>query len=207
MQPRDEDRMAGDLGYRIPKLWMAAGAAGILCATLTLTLSAEPAGDAAGAPADKKTAGADERPAAENRVSVAVARERATVMHDIYASTLHVMHQRYFHSNRSVLPARAMEDVFAEMARKSKAKARWISVNTKAMSVDHEPEDEFEKQAAAAIAGGKETFELVEKGSYRSASAVPLGAGCVSCHTGFFAGAPKSARFAGLVISIPIDEE
>lgn len=206
MQPSNENRMAGNPGYRTSKLWLAAGAGWILCAA-ALTLPAQPPVGAGGAAADGKKTDADKQAAGDNRVSVAVARERAMVMHDIYESTLHVMHQRYFHSNRAVLPARAMEDVFAEMARKSKAKARWISVNTRAMSVDHEPEDEFETQAAAALAAGKEKFELIEKGFYRSASPIPLGAGCVSCHTGFFAGAPKSQRLAGLVISVPVNEE
>ncbi|MGE5192172.1 MAG: hypothetical protein ACM3U2_06675, partial [Deltaproteobacteria bacterium] len=76
-----------------------------------------------------------------------------------------------------------------------------------AMTVDHEPDDEFEKQAAAAIASGKEKFEAVENGYYRSASGIRLGAGCVSCHTGFFSGPSKSQRFAGLVISVPVKEE
>ena len=31
--------------------------------------------------------------------------------------------------------------------------------------------------------------------------------GCVSCHSGMFAGAPKSKRFAGLVISVPVNKE
>lgn len=205
MQPSDENRMAVDLNSRLLKLCVLIGAALILCATLTL--SAEPSDEAGNPPADSKQAAASERPASDERVSVAIARERASVMHDIYSSTLHAMHQHYFHANRSVLPARALQDVFDDMARKSKAKARWISVNTKAMSVDHEPADEFEKQAAAAIAAGKEKYEVVEKEFYRSASPIRLGAGCVSCHTGFFTGPSKSPRFAGLVISVPVNEE
>ena len=54
----------------------------------------------------------------------------------------------------AVLPARAMEDIFSDVARQSKTTARWISVNTKAMSLDHEPSSEFEKHAAEEIKGG-----------------------------------------------------
>lgn len=143
----------------------------------------------------------------ESRVSVEVARDRAKVMHDVYSATLEVMHDRYFHDERAIVPARALEDVFAELDKQSHVKARWISVNTKPMSIQHEPKSDFEKKAAEAIAAGKSELELVENGYYQRAGAIPLSAGCVSCHTGFFSGAPKSPRFAALVIRIPIDEK
>lgn len=165
------------------------GATGLLFAILALTaVSAEPRSDDA-------------------RVSVATARQNAKMMHNIYAATLEVMHERYFRNNRAVLPARALEDVFAEIEAQSKVKAKWIAVNTKAMSVNHEAKSEFEKSAAAAIAAGKGEFEVVEDGYYRRAAAIPLGSGCVRCHTGFFSGAPKSPRFAALVISVPVTKK
>jgi cytochrome c5 len=136
--------------------------------------------------------------------SVAAARENAKLMHSIYASTLDVMHHHYFRINRAVLPARALEEVFTEIESQSKVKAKWIAVNTKAMSITHEPKGDFEKRAAAAIAAGKGELEAVEDGYYRRAAAIPLGAGCVSCHTGFFSGAPKAQPFVGLVISVPV---
>jgi hypothetical protein len=138
--------------------------------------------------------------------SEATARDRARLLHEVYAATLEMMHERYFHGDRAIVPARALEDVFDEVAKKSQVKARWISVNTKPMSVHHEPRTAFEKQAAAEIAAGKTEFELVEQGVYQRAKAIPLGSSCVSCHTGFFAGEPKSPRFAALVIRIPIAE-
>jgi hypothetical protein len=140
-------------------------------------------------------------------VSVSRARENAKLMHAIYAATLDVMHERFFRNNRAVLPARALEDVFAEIESQSNVKASWLAVNTKAMSINHEAKSEFEKKAAAAIAAGKGEFELVEDGYYRRAAAIPLGSGCVSCHTGFFGGAPKSPRFAALVISVPVSKD
>ena len=78
-------------------------------------------------------------------VPLDVARDRAKVMHDVYEATLEVMHHRYFHGNRATVPARAMQDIFSAIERQSKVKARWISVNMKPMSLDHEPETEFEK--------------------------------------------------------------
>jgi len=41
-------------------------------------------------------------------VELATARDRAKLMHKIYLSTSDVMHERYFHVNRGVLPARAV---------------------------------------------------------------------------------------------------
>ncbi len=209
MQPRPENRLARLWDDHRSKVCVALGAGGMLCAMFawSASLSADPPAATGGAPAEKKSAKPGDEPADADRVSVAVAREKAAVLHEVYASTLHTMHQHYFHVNRAVLPARALEEVFDDMARKSKVKANWISVNTKAMSVDHEPDDEFERQAAAAIASGKEKFEAVENGYYRSASPIRLGGGCVSCHAGFFNGPSKTQRFAGLVIAVPVKAE
>lgn len=138
------------------------------------------------------------------RVSVEVARDRAKVMHDIYEATLDVMHHRYFHRERSVVPARAMEDVFSEMKRQSHVDARWISVNLKAMSIDHEPASDFEKKAAREIADGKSELDVIEDGYYRRAGVIHLSSGCVSCHAGLFKEATQSPKYAALVISVPI---
>lgn len=144
---------------------------------------------------------------AKYRVSVAVARDRATLMHEIYESTLHSMHRHYFRRERAILPARAMEDVFSEMEGHSKVSARWIAVNTKAMSINHEPETEFEKRAAREIGSGKDHVESIDKDYYHRATAIPLGAGCVSCHNGLLAPPNSIPRFAGLVISVPITSD
>jgi hypothetical protein len=143
----------------------------------------------------------------DNRVSIAVARDRAQLMHDIYSATLDVMHERYFHGDRAMVPARAMEDIFSEIEQKSNTQARWISVNLKAMSVDHEPHSAFEKQAARELARGKTEVESIADGYYRRAGAIPLTRGCISCHGGFFKAPSKKPKFAGLVISIPIHNE
>ncbi len=176
---------------------------------VTLAASEEPTSDVPRRPAARQMAASDKSSDREHRVSVAVARERAKLMHDIYEATLDVMHRHYFRADRSVLPARAMEDVFAEMAKQSSTQTRWISVNTKAMSIHHEPESEFEKQAAKEITAGKEEFELVGKGYYQRVGRIPLGSGCVGCHSQQFSSASTSParKFAGLVIRIPVNDE
>jgi hypothetical protein len=175
-------------------VWPAV-AAGVV--SLSLTLHADPARPTSG----EGKAAADK---AGEPVSVAEARERGRLLHKVYASTLEVMHHHYFRRDRAVLPARALEDVFADLDEQSKIKARWIAVNTPAMSIQHEPETDFEKKAAAAIAGGKDEYDRVEDGYYRRAGAIPLGASCVGCHTRFASAPAKTPRFAGLVISIPV---
>ena len=139
--------------------------------------------------------------------SLAAAREKARTMHSVYAATLDVMHDRYFHGERAVVPARALEDVFVEIKRQSKVEARWISVNTKPMSIDHEPKSPFEKQAARELAAGKEEFERVEEGFYLRAGPIPLHGGCTSCHSGFFSQGATSPRYAGLIIRVPLASE
>jgi hypothetical protein len=101
---------------------------------------------------------------AATAAAVAKAREQAKLMHAIYASTLEVMHQHYFRRDRAVLPARALEDVFADLERQTKIKAKWISVNAKTMNIDHAPTSAFEKNAARAIKAGKGEYELVDGG-------------------------------------------
>lgn len=142
-----------------------------------------------------------------SRIPLAVARDRALLMHQIYTTTLEVMHDRYFHADRSVVPARAMEDVFENLERETGSKANWISVNLKAMSINHDPSTEFEKQAARELGLGKPEYESVDNGVYRRATPIPLHGGCVSCHSGFNPKPSKTLKIAGLVISIPVNDK
>ena len=140
----------------------------------------------------------------KHRVSLAVARDRAETMHEVYAATLETMHHHYFRGARARVPAKAMEDVFAELRRKTDIEARWISVSLQPMSINHKPNSDFEKRAAKEIAAGKAKVDAVEEGYYRRAGAIPLSGGCVACHGGLFKGVEGKSQFAGLVISIPV---
>jgi hypothetical protein len=141
------------------------------------------------------------------KLSVAQARERATLTHQLYSATLDTMHQSYFINERAAVPARVMESMFTEVERRENIKARWIAVNARAMSVDHEPKTDFEKQAAEEIASGKVAYERVENGVYQRAGSISLmNHGCLTCHVGFGKKNTKD-RFAGLIISIPVNEK
>ncbi len=170
---------------------------------MAASLRAEPPDAKLADSTDKKTAKAPQVYDSK-RVTLEVARDRAKVMHEIYEATLDVMHHRYFHRERSVVPARAMEDVFLQIKRQSQVEARWISVNLKPMSIDHEPTSDFEKQAAREIAAGKLELDAVEEGYYRRAGVIPLSSGCVGCHAGLSKEATQSPKYAALVISVPV---
>jgi hypothetical protein len=175
-----------------------AGAVAMLCYSLHSGAEPPPTGgkaDPAAGPVEK------------HRVPVAVARDRAGLMHDLFADTLDVVHHRYFRREGAVLPSRAIEDVFARMEKRSGVKARWIAVNTPAMSVNHEPETAFEKKAVGELAEGKAEYTRVESGYFFRATPIPLGAGCVGCHTKLAPVTDKKPRFAGLVIAIPVKDE
>lgn len=185
---------------------MICGTIGVLCAAaLRAEPPAEKAGEA-GLASSPPPSAADSRVGAEGRVPVEVARDRAKVMHDVYAASLDMMHHHYFHRNRAVVPARALEDVFDVIKEQSNVEAQWIAVNMKAMSVDHVPKTKFAKRAAQEIAAGKPEIEEVEGGYYRRAGAIPLASSCVGCHGGFFKEPTKTPKFAGLIISVPIAE-
>ena len=71
----------------------------------------------------------------DGRVSVAAARDRAGVMHEVFADTLEVVHRHHFRRDGAVLPPRALEDVSTRLDRRAGVKEEWTAVNTAAMSV------------------------------------------------------------------------
>jgi hypothetical protein len=158
-------------------------------------------------PVVAQSAKAVAKPDDDRPLSVDEARARAKLLHNVYSSTLDVMHHRYFRSDHAVLPARAMEDVFSDMEKQSNIQARWISVNTTAMSIQHEPANAFEKKAASVLASGKSECEQVEGGFLIRATPIPLKGGCVGCHMKPSPTPDKTPRFAGLVIRIPVKEK
>ena len=180
---------------------MAGGVFSVVCG-----LSSGTAEEGTPTPGKSSAASATDKPGESDvpRVSLETARDRAKLMHEVYAATLTAMHHRYFHGDRATVPARAMEDVFMTMERKSKSQARWISASLSPMSINHEPKTNFEKQAAQKLAAGEDGIEVIEDGYYRRAGSIPMSGGCVSCHAGLFASTSTGAKFSGLVISIPV---
>jgi len=84
------------------------------------------------------------------------------------------MHQSDLVYGRAAVPARVTESIFSDLESQKKMKARWISVNTSATSIDHESKMVFVKQAAQECASGKGEKERVENGVYQRAGAISL---------------------------------
>lgn len=168
------------------------------------SLFAEPPRGSKAASITKKKSDSSKTSEKVKRVTVETARDRAKLTHKIYSATLDVIHHRYFRADRTTVPARALEDVFAEIAQEEHIKAKWIAVNARAMSIDHKPKGDFEKRAAKLLSGDKQEYEQVENGVYRRAERISLmNRGCLGCHLGFGASG-TTRRFAGLVITIPV---
>ena len=68
----------------------------------------------------RKTAKSEPQKAEPKPVSLAEARRQAELLHEVYSSTLQIMHRRYFRSDqKTTIPSKALDDVFYR-ARKSK---------------------------------------------------------------------------------------
>jgi hypothetical protein len=135
--------------------------------------------------------------------TVVEARSRARILHETLHGTLQVMHRDFFDPNQRLsIPSRSLEDVFKELERSWQVKLHWLVVNADAMNVDNKPRDDFEKDAAKALASGKPEFETVEGNVYRFAGSIRLASQCLKCHV------PRRTstedRTAGLVIRMPL---
>ena len=180
---------------------------------------AEPPVGPAAAPPPEGAAVAEDTPSAEDAtgtadpthrvepVSLEQARERAKLLHQVYAATLEAVHTNYFEGCRGVAPARAMKDIFRDVEQESGIQARWISASFKAMNIGHEPQTEFEKHAALELARGADPVETVEEGFYRRAAGVPFQGSCIGCHSENFGSTSPRRKYAGLIISIPVIAE
>jgi len=137
-------------------------------------------------------------------VTLEQARERAELLHRVYAATLEAVHTNYFEGCRGVAPARAMKDIFRDVQQETGIEARWISASFKAMNIGHEPRTEFEERASRELARGADPLEIVEDGFYRRAAGVPFQGSCIGCHSENFGSTSPRRKYAGLVISVPV---
>ena len=136
--------------------------------------------------------------------SIEEARARARILHEAFHGALQVMHRDYFdEDNARVLPSGSLEDVFKELNRSYDIQVRWLAVNAKAMNIDHEPKDEFEKNAVKALASGKKEYELVKADQYLHVGSIRLASQCLKCHL------PRRTstedRAAALSITMPLE--
>lgn len=142
-----------------------------------------------------------ETAAATRPGTVEEARGRARLLHESFHGALQVMHRDFFDpDDRDRIPSATLEDVFDALARQFDVRLHWLGVNARTMDVDHEPQDQFEEDAVAALASGHGEFERVENGLYRFAGAIELHNQCLKCHVPMRTSLQN--RTAGLVISM-----
>lgn len=180
----------------------------LLCVAVMLSVvcAAEEQNKAADQFCEKKLHGETETQTDLKKVKVDAVREQARLLHDALHSTLLIVHKKYYREDEKLpIPSSVLDEVFEDLEEGREIKFRWISVNAEAMNIDHEPKTEFEKQAAEALADGKPEYEQVEKGIYRHAGRICLPSQCLKCHM------PNrrstATRFAGLIISLPVNEK
>ena len=131
------------------------------------------------------------------------ARSRARLLHETIHASLQIVHQEYYREGESLkIPAATMRQVFREVSERQNIQLRWLVVDAQAMNADHKPQNDFEKQAAEALAAGKSSHEQVEGATYRHVGRIALTSDCLKCH------APNRTsnkeRVAGLIITIPL---
>lgn len=138
--------------------------------------------------------------------SVAEARGRAQLLHEMIHGSLQVMHRDFFDEDDALaIPSASLEDVFREMSRSFHVEIKWLNVNTDVVNVDHQPEDDFEKSAAKHLARGEEYFESESADRYRFAGPIRLRSQCLKCHVKDRRSTDD--RTAGLVISMPLTDK
>jgi hypothetical protein len=143
--------------------------------------------------------------ATEALPTVNEARGRARLLHETIHDTLQVVHAQYYREDEGhTLPAAALKPVFRELAERRKVEIRWLVVDARAMNVDHNPRDEFEKQAVKALGEGKDEVDIAGDGVYRYAGPITLGSECLKCHLPNRTS--NQSRKAGLVISMPVQK-
>lgn len=129
---------------------------------------------------------------------------RARWLHETIHGSLQVMHRDFFgdgEDNSLSIPSQSLEDVFKEMARSWSVDIRWLGGNA-TQDEEHEPQDDFEKEAVKALISGKEEYTRVEGDKFRYVGAITLHNQCLKCHVPFRASMEN--RVAGIAITMPI---
>ena len=130
------------------------------------------------------------------------ARRTARLLSEVMRSTLFSIHRNYFKPPlQQPIPSRALEDVFFRVSRHSGIMMEWLAVNAHAMSIEHRPDDDFERRAVRALDRGKSYYEETLSGEYRRADSITLFSNCIKCHT-----SSKPAPVAAVVVRVPLED-
>lgn len=185
------------LTFRMRWVMVVGGGVGLLLLAHLMHSSSNPRARAA----EEAVAGEVQR--TDQPRSVEEARGRARLLHETIHGALQVMHRDFFREDEGLtIPSASLDDVFAELKKTHGVSVRWLAVNAEPMNIDHRPADDFEKQAAKALAAGKEEYDAVADKSFRFAGLIRLPSQCLKCHV------PRRTdnreRAAGVVITVPL---
>jgi hypothetical protein len=138
--------------------------------------------------------------------TVSQARRQAEILHSTLHSSLRVIHDRYYREDEALpIPAAILGQVFRDVETEQHVKFRWLAVEGLAMNSDHNPTDEFERQAAEKLKAGERSHEIIADGLYRRAAPITLSGHCLKCHM------PDRRstrdRVSGLIIAIPVNAD
>lgn len=169
---------------------LVGGAAFLLAGVLVAGLT-----PAAGAPAPPATKSAP-------LPTLAAARERVRMMDDIYVTAVLVTHKMYVRDPGTPAAVTWAKQVFHGLQGKGWPEARILSGVDRPLNPENDPSDPFERDAVAAFRAGKPSFERVEGGVLRYATALHVvDASCITCHVrakpgDLLGGVSYRARFA-----------
>lgn len=118
------------------------------------------------------------------KMSLPQARQTVSMLNDLYVNAVVLTHGTYV-KDKGITPAATVaRKVFEAMDKKGWPKTRWLSTTGRPFNPDHNPKDQFEKDAVVALKKGQARFERVENGQLRVATLVPLvDKSCQMCHT------------------------
>lgn len=129
---------------------------------------------------------------------------RARLLHETIHGAIQIVHRDFFdEDNPGAIPSASLEDVFASLAESYQVELKWLIVETDVLNVDHQPKDDFEREAVKALRKGETHYAEVQQDRYRFAGPIRLASQCLKCHVK--QRLTTEDRTAGLSISMPLD--
>ena len=116
-------------------------------------------------------------------LSLEEARRTVSLLHDVYLTTLRHVHRRFpVSAGQPVVAALVIRDIQKELSSRGPVRSRFLAVDTRAMNPDHNPKDDFEREAVSALRRGSSRVEAIDGDQLRVATTVSLGGDCFPCH-------------------------
>lgn len=149
------------------------------------------------------------QPAAKPDVQLERARREVRLLDDIYKGGIVTITQHYVTDEDTIPAGTAFKMLFKAAEEKGWHRVRLLDATGEPYSDENVAEDDFEKRAVKAIAGGKTNVESIElrKGTRHLRVATPIPVvfeKCTMCHDNY-AGLPKGKFIGALSYTLPID--